>query len=229
MIYKLVGGAGIINALLITFLARNLPDIVPIHMDYNMVLDGWGSKWFVVLMAFMPVGVLLMLLGFRRMNSNNPKVIANRKYEDIIIPMTIGLLISTTWLAYYMATLYNHPQGVPVEGFPINLIVGIPLGILMVVLSNYMSVIKHNHYMGIRVSWTLMDERVWKKTHRLGGKTGVLGGLIIILGSLISFFTGNNFIFFAMLFIGIILSAIIPIIYSAYIYYGYYGKLKKGN
>lgn len=227
MIYKILGIAAIVNGLLIAFLSKTLPDIVPIHMNYNMVIDGWGSKWFIIGLGFMPVLILALIVGLRRMNANNPKVKANRKYEDIIIPVVTGVLIATTWLGYFMATLYDAPAGVAISGFPVNLIVGIPLGLLMIVLSIYMPKLEQNHYMGIRVSWTLMDERVWKKTHILGGKTGLVGGIIIILGSLISYFSGNNLLFFIMLIVGIVFVAIIPIAYSAYIYYGYYGKDKK--
>jgi uncharacterized membrane protein len=42
-----------------------------------------------------------------------------------------------------------------------------------------------NWFVGIRTPWTLSSDRVWEKTHRLGGKLFVAGGLIIILAGIL--------------------------------------------
>jgi uncharacterized membrane protein len=55
------------------------------------------------------------------------------------------------------------------------------VGLLMMVLGNYMGKIKNNWFMGIRNPWTLMSENVWNKTHRFGGWMFILFGLIIIV------------------------------------------------
>ncbi|MFQ5679162.1 MAG: SdpI family protein [Gemmatimonadota bacterium] len=34
--------------------------------------------------------------------------------------------------------------------------------------------------MGIRTLWTLESEEVWRKTHRLGGRTFVAGGAVMM-------------------------------------------------
>ena len=47
-----------------------------------------------------------------------------------------------------------------------------------IVLGNQMGRIRFNYFVGIRVPWTLDNEEVWNRTHRLAGKLWVTGGVI---------------------------------------------------
>jgi uncharacterized membrane protein len=58
---------------------------------------------------------------------------------------------------------------------------GIGLGLLFVVLGNYLPRIPRNWFFGIRVPWTLASEEVWKRTHRMGGWLFVLGGTVTVI------------------------------------------------
>ena len=42
-------------------------------------------------------------------------------------------------------------------------------------------VVKPNHYVGIRLPWTLNDPKVWYQTNRLAGGLGIIIGLVIWL------------------------------------------------
>ncbi len=57
---------------------------------------------------------------------------------------------------------------------------GIGLGLLFVVLGNYLPKIPRNWFIGIRVPWTIASEEVWKRTHRLGGWLFVIGGCVMM-------------------------------------------------
>ena len=67
--------------------------------------------------------------------------------------------------------------------------------------------------MGIRLPWTLNNENNWIKTHRLSGFLWVISGLILLLTTLI-----NKNLSFYVLIISIILTVIIPCIYSFILY-----------
>ena len=51
---------------------------------------------------------------------------------------------------------------------------------------------KRNWFIGIRTPWTLSSERVWDRTHAIGGKLFRLAG-VIALGGII--FTGIAWLF----------------------------------
>lgn len=52
-------------------------------------------------------------------------------------------------------------------------------GIVFIVLSLFCLVVKPNHYVGIRLPWTLNDPKIWYQTNRLAGGLGIIIGLVI--------------------------------------------------
>ncbi|MDD4048934.1 MAG: SdpI family protein, partial [Clostridia bacterium] len=78
---------------------------------------------------------------------------------------------------------------------------------------NYMGKFQHNYFVGIKTPWTLANEQVWRKTHRLAAPLWVGVGTI---GFFLSFFQGSwaGYTQFALF----LLMAFIPIIYSYFAY-----------
>lgn len=71
---------------------------------------------------------------------------------------------------------------------------------------------KRNWFVGIRTPWTLSNEKVWDRTHQIGGKLFKITGIIAILGM---FFPRFSFYF---VLIPVILVAIYTVIYSYFEY-----------
>ena len=69
---------------------------------------------------------------------------------------------------------------------PVNTIIPFALGILIIVIGNYMPKSKSNFFYGIKTPWTLSSETSWKKTHKLGRILFILTGLLICISSLFS-------------------------------------------
>jgi len=76
---------------------------------------------------------------------------------------------------------------------------------------------KRNWFIGIRTPWTLSSEKVWDKTHRLGGKLFKICGLIILFG----IFLQGYAIFFV--FVPVLLVAGYTVVYS---YFEYQKEIK---
>jgi len=64
-----------------------------------------------------------------------------------------------------------------------NLIFSLGMGVLFLILGNYMGKIRRNYTFGIKTPWTLASDHVWDKTHLLGGKLFVLVGLLMLIGA----------------------------------------------
>ena len=56
------------------------------------------------------------------------------------------------------------------------------MGILFVVLGNYLPKCKQNLTLGIKLKWTLANEENWNATHRFGGKLWVAAGILFLFG-----------------------------------------------
>ncbi|MDR3643349.1 MAG: SdpI family protein [Candidatus Doudnabacteria bacterium] len=89
-------------------------------------------------------------------------------FKSAIIFVLFGIYVSSGF--------YN--LGYPV---PIKFVVPALVGLLLVLLGNFMGKIKRNWFVGVRTPWTLSSENVWVKTNRFGGFMMVLFGLLIIL------------------------------------------------
>lgn len=208
---KIIFVLSVINAIaLIAAIVLCLPDTVATHFNYKGEADAWGSKWSYIMFAFLPL-ILSVAYEIYRKKSNNAK--GNQALEDKLIPLISVVFIALGWLFIPFTTVDTMKAS---AGGGIFLI----FGILMVVLSNYMGKIQPNRRLGIRIPWTLKNETVWKKTHRLAGFTGMAGGLILSASGIICMFNSEKafVIGFATLIPAIILTVVVPTIYSYILY-----------
>jgi len=208
---KIISILSILNCFaIIAAIACWMPDTVATHFNYKGEADAYGSKWNYIMFAFLPV-IMSVIYEIYRKKSNNAK--GNRALEDKLIPLISLFFIGLGWL---MIPFSNVEQMNPHAGGGIFIL----FGILMIILGNYMGKIQQNRHLGIRIPWTLKNETVWKKTHRLGGFTGVAGGIILTVFGIIGLFKPENAFAFGMvgMFFAIIVAIIVPCVYSWLLY-----------
>jgi uncharacterized membrane protein len=56
--------------------------------------------------------------------------------------------------------------------------------LFVTVFGNYLGKLRRNRWIGIRTPWTLADDEVWSRTHRLGAWMFVTGGALALLAAL---------------------------------------------
>jgi uncharacterized membrane protein len=54
------------------------------------------------------------------------------------------------------------------------------VGLVLMVVGNYLGKVRSNFFFGIRTPWTLSSELSWNRTHRLGGRLLVALGLVTV-------------------------------------------------
>lgn len=59
------------------------------------------------------------------------------------------------------------------------------VGALFVAMGSAMPRLQPNWWYGIRTPWTLSDDRVWARTHRLAGFTMTAAGVVMIAAALV--------------------------------------------
>ncbi len=151
----------------------SLPDQVASHWNFRGQVDGWSSKQMHSLL--LPGLMLGMYFLFLALPYLDPK---KERYQEFakVYHIFKSLMLTVLFVIYLAATLYNVGYGIN-----IGLTVATTVGLLMIILGNYLSKIKKNWFMGIRTPWTLSSENVWNKTHRVGGWFFIIFGVIIIL------------------------------------------------
>ncbi|MFA4834132.1 MAG: SdpI family protein [Patescibacteria group bacterium] len=147
-------------------------EIVPTHWNFAGEVDNWGSRSIAFVIPAVMVGIYILFLVFPFLD---PK---KEKYEQFskVYHVFKGVMILFMAILYFATSLnilgYN---------LPIGIIVPVGVGLLFIIMGNYMGKIKMNWFFGIKTPWTLSSEEVWNKTHRFGGKMFILSGLLIAL------------------------------------------------
>jgi uncharacterized membrane protein len=88
------------------------------------------------------------------------------------------------------------------------------LGLLFVLIGNYLGKTRPNWAAGVRTPWTLSSDHAWDKTHRLGGALFVMAGLAVVVGA---FTLPPQWALF--LLIGVIVGATAITIVASYFYW----------
>jgi len=178
----------------------SLPDQVPIHFDFGGDPNGYGSK---LIYIFLPIGVylLMLVLPYIDPRKSNYEIFGSTYFKlRVILCLFFGIIDTII--------VYNTLHGIEKMG----LLLPVSVFLLFTLLGNYMGNFRPNYFVGIKVPWTLNNDVVWTRTHKMAGKLWFWGGLIGIASL---FFVKN----FAMVMLPIIIFiVVVPIVYSYIIY-----------
>jgi hypothetical protein len=97
--------------------------------------------------------------------------------------------------------------------FKISMLVAPILGLMFIVIGNYMPKAVQNRTFGIKITWTLANEENWNATHRFAGKLWVGMGALILLSAFLPE------MMFIIAFVVILTVAVIACILYSYVYY----------
>lgn len=189
---------------------NKLPELMTVHYGITGEADGFGGKYFAV---FGLPSILLALHWLCMIITSTDK--KNKNQNPKVFSMIFWIMPLTS--IYVSSVLYSGILGYK---FNVGLFTMAFIGILFIVIGNYMPKCKQNSTIGIKIKWTLANEENWNATHRLGGKLWVLGGIVILLLSLFPI----QIAFIALVPI-VLLMVIIPAAYSSV----YFKKQLKNN
>ena len=179
-----------------------LPAQVATHWGVDGEPNDWSSPAFAAFL--MPCIMLLMSALFSALPNIDP---LKKNYE---FHGSVYFLLANV-IVVFLGALQVLLIGSALE-WPIKMRQALPvlLGLLFIVMGNLIPRIRPNWFMGIRTPWTLTSERVWRKTHRVGGYTFILAGLLFIGAAfLVSGETARN-----VMFVAIFPIILWPVIYS---------------
>ena len=175
-----------------------LPETMATHWGFDGTANGWSSR------AATVFGLPLLILALHLVCSYAESRDTKRKNVNPVLRTVMlwfcpavsllgGALTLGTGLGYEM-----H----------VGTVAPVFVGLLFLILGNYLPKLRRNRTMGIKLSWTLQSEENWTRTHRLSGFLWVLCGLVMIPLSLLRLWSGWLF--------GVLLAVmvLIPAVYS---------------
>ncbi|WP_211321996.1 SdpI family protein [Brockia lithotrophica] len=184
-----------------------LPERVPVHWNLEGEVDRYGSR---LEAAF---EIPLLTLGLYLLMLVTPLIDPNRRNYGRFL----GAYRVIRWsFVFFMVVVYGIVMTSALgHAVDVGRWVEVVLSLIFVVTGNVMGQIKPNYFVGIRTPWTLADEEVWRRTHRLAARVWVFGGLICLL---LSFVPGRAA---AIAFVvGIVSMGLIPIV-ASYVYFSF--------
>jgi uncharacterized membrane protein len=194
----------------LAYIWSSLPDTVPIHWNYKGEIDDWGNKSSLIFITFLLSGLTYILFTVIPFIDPKKRIqTMGNKYHNLKFLMVLFMSALAVFIIYSA-----KEQSITNPSF-----IYLAIGLLFMLLGNYMKIIKANYFIGIRTPWTLEYESIWKSTHKLASKIWFVGGLAIVISSLTTNKDFNGIFFISV----ITLLAIIPVVYS----YMEYRKLKK--
>ena len=155
-----------------------LPEQVPTHWNLQGEVDDWSSRlwgsWTI------PLVMAFMLLAFRAFPLIDPRRENYAKFAGAYEGML--LLILLFMLALHLsllATMLGRPMSV-MRLMPVG------VGLLLIGIGVLLPKAHANWFIGIRTPWTLSNDRVWERTHRVGGYVMIATGILIAASALLS-------------------------------------------
>lgn len=195
----------------------SLPDTVPIHWGFDGQPDGWGGKSSILFTASLPFAMLLLFAVLPRMDPKGKNFQRFQPVYRIFLILLTVFMCGVSWLSEL--TVYNV---LPSGGSLVNTLVMGGLGLVFLVLGNYMPRIKQNYTFGCRTPWALNDEHNWNRTQRMGGIVFVVMGAVLLLVSVFATLLGETLTL--ALLLGALLGGCVWI--YVYSYLVFIGKMK---
>ena len=164
---------------------NKLPDTMVTHFGIDNEVNGFSSKFFgvlglpLILLAIHLFSAIVTAKDLRKQNISNKMYTLCLWIGPCIIKLNIGLFASMF------------------------------VGVIFIIIGNYLPKMRQNYTIGIKLPWTLANEENWNKTHRLAGYMYIILGMFIIMVALIDAF--NSLIF---MLIAVLISVLILGLYS---------------
>ena len=148
---------------------NHLPETMTTHWGADGKPDGTASRAFAVFAT--PLFLLLMhfVCVFSTLFDDD-----NKKQSSKVLA-----------IAYWAMPLVSLYAGIMIYGAAFNLhidamqVMTLLMGVLFIIIGNYLPKCTPNSTIGIRIPWTLQDTENWRHTHRFGGKCFLACGLAL--------------------------------------------------
>ncbi|MEM2955005.1 MAG: SdpI family protein [Candidatus Nanoarchaeia archaeon] len=207
IIYSFIIFLFLIQFLVSIYFFDYLPEKIASHWNEKGEVNGYLSKIFFIITNALSIFILIIFLLIPKIDPLKENIEKFRKYYDAFV----FILLFFLFYIFILTILWNL-------GFVFNIFLFIlPLvSLLFYFCGILIENAKRNWFVGIRTPWTLSSEKVWDKTHKLGGKMFKISSLICMVGVL--------FLDYAIFFV------LTPVIVSlAYLIFYSYFEFTKEN
>jgi len=156
------------------YLYPQMPDKMASHWNAQGAVDGYMPKfWGLFLMPIVSLGLFILFALIPKIDPLKENIEKFRKYFDGFVVLIILFL----FYVYFLTIIWNFDIR-----FNMGRVLSPALGVLFFYCGFLVENAKRNWFVGIRTPWTLSNDRVWEKTHKIGGRLFKAAGIISFFG-----------------------------------------------
>lgn len=193
-----------------------LPDQIPAHYGMDNQVTRWGNKseTFIFPIITLVFG-FFMYIGAKGAAEQEKKGNGTGKNNSTItfIAGILSILVFDILTLYFLYADFHQVENLNDVPFSLTKISFGCLGIALIILGNIMPKLKRNSLIGLRTSWSMKNDVVWKKSQRFCGILFMLSGIVI----LIFCFLLEGTLLTVLSLILLVIAAITSVIYSYYV------------
>jgi uncharacterized membrane protein len=197
---------GIIAAFYVTafIFYPQMPAQMASHWDAQGEVDGYISRfWGLFLFPFNATVLGALLMAVPVIDPLKANIAKFRKFYDWFVV----LFLIYFFYIYLLTVLWNKDVS-----FDLVQAMLPAIGVLFFYLGVMLQHARRNYMVGIRTPWTLANDEVWDRTHRLGSRLFMACGILIALSA----FWPKFAIYFVL--VSILAVTLITVVYSYVIY-----------
>lgn len=220
---KIMWFISIIPLFITVIMLQFIPDLVPMHYDFSGKIDRWGSKYeeliFPLIILVMALFWQLFILYFERkarntkLDKERAEAVSNAKVLKVVaisIAVMFGIMQGFSLYGAYIEANTNATHSY----VDIGKVSCILLGVLFIVIGNFMPKTRKNRTVGVRVRWSMYNDITWMKSNRFGAVALIVAGLLTIVTAIFV-----NSMMAVLLLLGYLLAATaVTLIYAHKVY-----------
>lgn len=170
----LILGIALLSFAIGVYYYPQMPEQMASHWNVRGQVDDYLPRfWGLFLIPVTLVGLALLFMAIPRIDPLRENIEKFRRYYDGFVILFMLFMI----FIYFQTILWSI--GIKISP---NAYIPIAAGLLFVGAGILIENTRRNWFIGIRTPWTLSSDRVWDKTHRMGGKLFKLAGVIAMVG-----------------------------------------------
>lgn len=213
----------LIPLIITSVILQFMPEKIPMHHDVAGNVDRWGNR---VESLIFPILILVItLFWFLMIRFYEKKLLSVKSEKEQMQAKSaakflgiVGIAETVMFGIMHFFILYSSwKQAVTgAENAPVDIskISCILMGILFVVLGNFMPKAKKNSSAGVRTTWSMYNDNTWRKSNRFGAIAIIAAGILtVVTAALVSGITAT-----ILMLVYIMIAAIVAVVYSKKVY-----------
>ena len=189
---------------------EQLPDKIATHFNVYNEPDRWSSKS--VAVFGLPIFLVIIQIVSIIITQIDPK---KKNIAPKSILVVLWLIPCLSWLVSFISYANALNYKVNIGALVITFI-----GLLFIILGNFLPKNQRNYSYGTRTRWALDDEENWYHTNRVSAICLVTGGILTTICGLFMFTTKDSLLYFIITITILLIMVFYPVYYS----YRFYRK-----